>query len=239
MAGNTQRTPKDLDNKSAPAYFNALLDKYEYLQGEQGASYVQVRGETGELVDLATAAKQDLAKGVLDAILAKIIAAPSTAAKQDAAKAVLDTLAGKDFATQTTLAAAKAVLDAISTAVAARATEATLAQIKTALTDGSLKAQITGAFDTIRPMLGATKTATGVASEVFAGDSRKANRRGMAIKIEHPYLRCRIDGLNVTDTTGVAMEPFSQAVIAFDPAVDVPVYIISEAGIVRYGVVEW
>lgn len=86
MAGNTQRTPKDLDAKSAPAYFNALLDKYEYLQGEQGASYVQVRGETGELVDLATATKQDLVK------------------------AVLDTLANKDYATQTTLAQIKAAL---------------------------------------------------------------------------------------------------------------------------------
>ncbi len=117
--------------------------------------------------------------------------------------------------------------------------KAELAEIKSKLTDGSLKAQLSGSFATLRPMIGGTKTATSVASEVFAGASRKAGRRGMAIKIEHPYLRCRIDGLNVTDTTGVAMEPFSQAVITFDPAVDVPVYIISEAGIVRYGVVEW
>ena len=98
---------------------------------------------------------------------------------------------------------------------------------------------ISGAFDTIRPMTGATKTATSIASEVFAGMSRKANRRGLSIKGEHPYLRLRTDGVGVTDTTGIALEPFAQAIFVFDPAVDVPVYVISEAGIVRYGVVEW
>lgn len=83
-----------------------------------------------------------------------------TEATLAAVKAVLDSLDGKDYATQATLAevlakladpatatkqdAAKVVLDAISTAVAARATEATLAQIKTALTDGTLKAQLSG-----------------------------------------------------------------------------------------------
>lgn len=56
-----------------------------------------------------------------------LLADPATSAKQDAAKVVLD---------------------AISTAVAARATEATLAQIKTALTDGTLKAQLSGSLIT-------------------------------------------------------------------------------------------
>jgi hypothetical protein len=47
---------------------------------------------------------------------------------------------------EATLAAAKNVLDTISAAVAARATEATLAAIKDALTDGSLKAQLSGSM---------------------------------------------------------------------------------------------
>jgi hypothetical protein len=98
---------------------------------------------------------------------------------------------------------------------------------------------VASSFDTLRPMVGATKTASGVASEVFAGASRKAGRRGLAIKNEHPYLRLRIDGAAVTGTTGVALEPFAQAIFALDPAVDVPVYVISEAGLVKYGVVEW
>jgi hypothetical protein len=105
--------------------------------------------------------------------------------------------------------------------------------------DGSLEVQLKGSFATLRPMLGATKTATGVASEAFAGTERMPGRRGMIIKNEHPYLRLRIDGVGVTDTTGTALEPFWAAICNFDPAVDVPVYVISEAGLVKYGVVEW
>lgn len=107
--------------------------------------------------------------------------------------------------------------------------------------DGTLLAevQVKGSFDTLRLMIGATKTASGVASEAFAGVARKAGRRGLAIKNEHPYLRLRLDGVGVTDTTGIALEPFAQAIFEFDPAVDVPVYVISEAGLVKYGVVEW
>ncbi|OPZ08382.1 MAG: hypothetical protein BWZ07_03164 [Alphaproteobacteria bacterium ADurb.BinA280] len=134
-----------------------------------------------KLADLATATKQDAAKGVLDAISAAVAARATEAtlaqiktaldaldgkvatdAKLEAARALLASLDGKDYATQTTLAAvlakladpstaakqdaAKAVLDAISAAVAARATEATLAQIKTALTDGTQKVQLTGSL---------------------------------------------------------------------------------------------
>jgi hypothetical protein len=88
-------------------------------------------------------------------------------------------------------------------------------------------------------MVGATKTASGVASEVFAEASRLEGRRGLAIKNEHPYLRIRIDGSGFTDTTGIALEPFAQAVFTLDPEVDVPVYVISEAGLAKYGVVEW
>jgi len=137
-----------------------------------------------------------------------------------------------------------ALLEVLETKIAALeakdfATQTTLAAIQEALTDGTQKVSVTGSFATLRPMLGATKTASGVASEVFAGESRLAGRRGVTIKNEHPYLRLRIDGAGVTDTTGIALEPFAQAVFEFDPAIDVPVYVISEAGLVKYGVVEW
>jgi len=107
---------------------------------------------------LGTEATLAAVKAVLDSLNGKV----ATDAKLEAARALLASLDGKDYATQTTLAAvlakladpatsakqdaAKVVLDAISTAVAARATEATLAQIKTALTDGTLKAQLSGSL---------------------------------------------------------------------------------------------
>ena len=72
--------------------------------------------------------------------------------------------------------AAKGVLDAISTAVAARATEATLAAIKDALTDGSLKAQLSGSLvetDKLRSVKQAKMTIETVlnAQSVAAGTS--------------------------------------------------------------------
>ncbi len=78
--------------------------------------------------------------GVLDSILAKIIAAPATAAKQDAAKTVLDAIAGKDFATQTTLAAILAKLSADP------ATQTTLNALKTLFDSGNAQVQLKGSL---------------------------------------------------------------------------------------------
>lgn len=104
---------------------------------------------------------------------------------------------------------------------------------------GAGRVTLSGSFATLRPLIGATKTATSVASEAFAGSQRLANRRGLWIKNEHPAIRIRVDGAGVTDRTGVAIEPFAAILFSFDPGVDVPVYVISEAGDVPYGVVEW
>jgi len=98
----------------------------------------------------------------LKTLLTSLDGKVATDAKLEAARLLLASLDGKDFATQTTLAAvlakladpatatkqdaAKGVLDAISTAVATRATEATLAAIKDALTDGSAKIQLSGSL---------------------------------------------------------------------------------------------
>lgn len=106
-------------------------------------------------------------------------------------------------------------------------------------TVGDVLAKVTGSFDTLRNMIGATKTATSVASEVFAGASRLAGRRCVIVKNEHPYLRIRVGGGAVTHKTGVALEPFWVAIFTLDPAVDVPIYVISEAGMAPYGVVEF
>lgn len=84
--------------------------------------------------------------GVLDSILAKIIAAPATAAKQDAAKEVLDAIAGKDFATQTTLAAILAKLSADP------ATQTTLNALKTLFDSGNAQVQLKGSYPEYRQL---------------------------------------------------------------------------------------
>jgi hypothetical protein len=127
---------------------------------------------------VATDAKLEAARALLASLDGKV----ATDAKLEAARALLASLDGKDYATQTTLAAvlakladpatatkqddATAVLDAISTAVAARATEATLAQIKTALTDGTQQVQLTG---TLTELFGASLSDRPPASSVSVG----------------------------------------------------------------------
>lgn len=123
MAYNTRRIKKDLDEKPIPQVYNPVADEYEPLQGSAaGGNRVQLYDGDGNPVGVATDAKLE------------------------AARVLLASLDDKDYATQAKQDDATAVLDAISTAVAARATEATLAQIKTALTDGSLKAQLSGSL---------------------------------------------------------------------------------------------
>ena len=123
MAYNTRRIKKDLDEKPIPQVYNPVADEYEPLQGSAaGGNRVQLYDGDGNPVGAATDAKLE------------------------AARVLLASLDDKDYATQAKQDDATAVLDAISTAVAARATEATLAQIKTALTDGSLKAQLSGSL---------------------------------------------------------------------------------------------
>lgn len=176
------------------------------------------------------------AKGVLDAISGKVATDQGVGSVASAVEAL-----AQIAATENTLSQAVQKLESIVSSL-----QQTLTVDGEVQLNGSLPAfaetptvDIGADPGTLRPMLGATKTASRVASEVFAGTSRKANRRGLAIKNEHPYLRIRLDGSSVTDTTGIALEPFWIAIFEFDPAVDVPVYVISEAGLVRYGVVEW
>lgn len=75
----------------------------------------------------------------------------ATDAKLEAVRGLVEAISQKGFATETTLAqalekqdTAKLVLDAISSAVAAAATEQTLTEIRAALTDGTQKVALTG-----------------------------------------------------------------------------------------------
>ena len=187
--------------------------------------------------------------------LASLDGKVATDAKLEAARLLLASLNGKDFATQTTLAAvlakladpatatkqdaAKGVLDAISAAVAARATEATLAAVKTALTDGSQKVQLSGSKVRIAsaPATG-VKTVTGTAAEVFAGTSRKPGRSRLEIANRHPALAIRVGPAGVTDTTGRSVGPLATLALDMDPMSDVPIYAVSEAGALTVEVFE-
>ena len=153
-----------------------------YMRGTDGTTTRTVKTDAyGNIIispGLGTEATLAAVKAVLDSLDGKV----ATDAKLEAARALLASLDGKDYATQTTLAAvlakladpatatkqddATAVLDAISTAVAARATEATLAQIKTALTDGTQQVQLTG---TLTELFGASLSDRPPASSVSVG----------------------------------------------------------------------
>ena len=179
----------------------------------------------------------------------------ATDAKLEAVRILVEAISQKDFATETTLArvltklsgdpatatkqdSVKAVLDAISNAVAAKATEQTLEQIKTALTDGTQQVQLTGNFDTLRTPAVGRRTVTATAAELFAGASRLASRRRLVIRNEDPVLRCLIGPATVSQQTGFPIEPGAVLEVPCDPEVAVPVYAISEGASLTVAVME-
>lgn len=121
---------------------------HSYMRGTDGTTTRTVKTDAnGNIIispDSGLGTETTLA--ALATLLTSLDGKVATDAKLEAARLLLASLNGKDYATQAKQDAAKVVLDAISTAVAARATEATLAQIKTALTDGTLKAQLSGSI---------------------------------------------------------------------------------------------
>lgn len=152
---------------SGVATESTLVEAVESLEGVEAKVATAAKQDDAKAVldaiktsaaAAATEATLAAVKAVLDSLDGKV----ATDAKLEAARALLASLDGKDYATQTTLAAvlakladlataakqddAKAVLDAIKTSAAAAATEATLAAIQTALTDGTLKAQLSGSL---------------------------------------------------------------------------------------------
>ncbi len=273
MSYDTKKQLRDGGTQLIAQYFDELLDDYRPLSGDEHGAFMQDVQAKAVLDDIYTRLGELTTEQKAEAIrllLATIDGKVSTAAKQDAAKAVLDSIAGKDFATQATLAAvltklsadpstsakqdaAKLVLDTISTAVAARASEATLAQVKTELAtvkselatvkanqlSGDQKVQLSGSKTRVSsPPVTGVKTVTGVAAELFAGASRKAGRSRLVLRNMHSSLRLRIGPPTVTDSTGFGVEPQAVVEIDIDPASDVPWYAISEAGAIQVEVLE-
>lgn len=245
MPANSKPIVLDVNGKPAPQYYNPTTDAYEYLHGEAGAMRVLLWGPGGQALLVQTPTgetKQVLGVAGYGHDGTSWRPLKTTATGQVEAD-VIDRAArvlGKVTADDGAIAALGALADAAKTDTALSASVIALLKglLQTLRTDAA-KVQVSASFDTLRNMVGATKTATSVASEVFAGASRLTGRRGVIIKNEHPYLRIRVDGGAVTHKTGVALEPFWAALFALDPAVDVPIYVISEAGMAPYGVVEF
>ena len=146
MAHNT-RPLKRAQDGVAPQYYNPTTDEYEVLHGTAGANHVVIYGPDGQPAALATEAKLE------------------------AVRLLLQTLDGKDFATQTTLAQVKQVLDALSGAVSTSSKQdalniavedlkselilvkSELANIKANQLSGDQKVQLSG---TIMELYGAT-----------------------------------------------------------------------------------
>lgn len=82
------------------------------------------------------------------------------------------------------------------------------------------------------------KTVTSTPAEIFAGSARKAGRAMMLIRNLDAAVRIRIGGSTVTASTGFGVEPMAVIELAFDPASDVPIYAVSEAGNVSVEVFE-
>jgi len=247
MAGNTKRIRGDAMGKPAPQYFSELNDAYEYLEGENGAS--KVMAETGAIVDLETV------KNLL-AVLGTIEDADSL----NTMVGLLKNLKGKDFATQTTLEAARALLETISGLDFAE--ETTLDALKTVVesiksTDGIKKITdplpagtneigevVVSGDETLpssAPVTGIKTLIPGVAAEIFAGVSRKANRVAMMIRNLSKYsesYRIRFGESSVSDTKGFVLEPQSVVVLEFNPKIATPIYAIPETNTVQVEVYE-
>jgi len=165
--------PRTQGGDPYPIIWDDAQKKWVAWQGQ-----VQLSGSFTALDTLNNKVATDVGLAALDATLQAIgvvVGDRATEATLESAKQALASLDGK-VATATKQDAAKGVLDAISTAVAARATEATLAAIKDALTDGSLKAQLSGSLvetDKLRSVKQAKMTIETVlnAQSVAAGTS--------------------------------------------------------------------
>ena len=115
---------------------------------------------------------------------------------------------------------AKEVLDTISIAVAARATEQTLAQIKGALTDGSTKVQLSGS---VVELSSAQYSEVATTVKTYA---RAAGASRLEVYVESGRVRVRTDGESCTAVTG---EPFGEGFGAAWAAASISVLYVDDA----------
>ena len=231
MAGNTRPIITDVDSKPAPQYFNPTADVYEFLEGRNGASRVELYDADGEPVDIMSAlsllgkeATLSLIKAGIDALITKDGA---TAAKQDALKAVVDSLDAKDYSTETTLAALKAVVDTIATTAAERATEATAQAILTKMDpalpvsiNGNIATRLAGNSAEVSSSQHAELAGTTATYELVEGASK------LEVYLESGYIRIRTDGQPATATTG---EPLGEGFGASWAVGSISIYFVEDA----------
>jgi len=247
MSGSTRRIRGDAHGKPVPQYFNPVADAYEYLEGADGAA--KMMAEEGKIADLAT----------LKTFL-EVLGTTADADSLNTMIGLLKNLKGKDFATQTTLEAARALLETISGLDFAE--ETTLDALKTVIesiksTDGIKKivdalpagtneigeVVISGdeTLPSSAPVTGIKTLIPGVAAEIFAGVSRKANRVAMMIRNLSKYsegFRLRFGESSITDEKGFVLEPQSVVVLEFNPKIATPIYAIPETNTVQVEVYE-
>jgi len=152
---------------------------------------------------------------------------------------LLKALKAKDFATQTTLAAALTELTAIKDTDGIK-------KITDPLPAGTneIGEVVVSGDETLpssAPVTGVKTLAPGVAAEIFAGVSRKANRVAMMIRNLSKYsesYRIRFGESSVSDTKGFVLEPQSVVVLEFNPKVATPIYAIPETNTVQVEVYE-
>ncbi len=138
-----------------PQYWNPNADggagAYEKVEGREGAS--KTMSEDGHHVSLgATFDPEATGNGSVIGILKRIRTLLGNLDTKDYAtqttltgiKELLDTLTSKNFATETTLSNVEAIAESIASTVVEKATEATLAQVKSELE--AIKARLDGDF---------------------------------------------------------------------------------------------
>jgi|GEM_PF-3844100 len=256
MSGSTKRIRGDAQGKPAPQYFDPVADAYKYLEGADGAA--KMMAEEGKIADLATlktflevlgttadADSLNTMIGLLKALKAKdfatqtTLATLATEAKLEAARALLETISGLDFAEETTLDALKTVIESI------KSTDG-IKKITDPLPAGTneIGEVVVSGDETLpssAPVTGVKTLAPGVAAEIFAGVSRKANRVAMMIRNLSKYsesYRIRFGESSVSDTKGFVLEPQSVVVLEFNPKVATPIYAIPETNTVQVEVYE-
>jgi hypothetical protein len=222
----------DLDTLATESSLIIVNDRLDTLVGKLESTLTEVEALVGK--DYAT-------QTTLAQVLDKLSSDPATASNQALATAVLETIAGKDFAKEETQAQVKQLLDTISSGVASRGSEQTLAQVKNELElvkaelqdlkanqlSGDQKVQLSGSFASIKsaPVAGA-KTVTTTAAELFAGASRLANRYALLINNESG-LPIYVGPAGVTTASGYPIQPGDSLALTLSPTVATAIYAIS------------